>query len=217
YSTSQNRARAVFASRPSPPTHPVTCGPHASRSQRTSTPAQWPPSMKTGSKPRARLHARKLLSQLAPGVAAPGCLDEGGRPRAPLLRVEAEGLLHLAAVDPPELAGDELELVRYQSKGLHLCQGLDCAGGGREIGGGLGVEGPREELLPTEVPFLENPAVEEARPAAVRGHALQTPADYELHLVDWITLSKDVCVFRVQAGLQPLADRVQQPVVHVAE
>ncbi len=129
------------------------------------------------------LLAAALLSGPALEVPPPGGLDEAGRPGAPLLRVEPERLLQLLAVQPPELAGDELELVGVERERLHLGDGLDGARRQRQVGGGLGVERPRQELLAAEVPFLEEAPVEEPHPAAVGGGALQPPADDEQHLV----------------------------------
>jgi len=50
---------------------------------------------------------------------------------------------------------DELELLGAEGEGLDLGEGPDGARGEREVGGGLGVERPGEQLLPAEVPLLE--------------------------------------------------------------
>jgi len=58
-------------------------------------------------------------------------------------------------VQAAELASDELELLGAEGEGLDLGEGPDGARGEREVGGGLGVERPGEQLLPAEVPLLE--------------------------------------------------------------
>jgi len=88
-------------------------------------------------------------------VPPPGGLYEAGGPGPPLLRIEPEGLLQLLAVQAAELASDELELLGAEGEGLDLGEGPDGARGEREVGGGLGVERPGEQLLPAEVPLLE--------------------------------------------------------------
>lgn len=85
-----------------------------------------------------------LLGRLPLEVPPPCGLYEAGGPGAPLLRVEAEGLLQLLAVQAPELPRHELELVSAQRERLHLGDGPNGARGQREVGAGLWVERPRE-------------------------------------------------------------------------
>jgi hypothetical protein len=157
------------------------------------------------------------LGRSALEVPPPRRLDVGGCPRAPLLGVEPERVLHRLAVHPAELPRHELELLGVQREGLHLRERHDGARGRRQAGAGLGVERPREQLLPAEVALLEQAAVVEPRAAAVGGDALEAAADDEDHLVDGVALPGDVGVLRAQAGLEALADGVQEALVHVGE
>jgi hypothetical protein len=121
------------------------------------------------------LLAAAQLREAAALVAAPGGLDEGGGPGAPVVGVVPEGVLQLFAVEAPELAGDELEVVRGEREGLHLHDRLDGVGGDGQVTLRLGIQRPCQQLLPTKVPRFQHPVVEEPRPATVRRHALQRP------------------------------------------
>uniref|UniRef100_A0A8R7JZH5 Uncharacterized protein n=1 Tax=Triticum urartu TaxID=4572 RepID=A0A8R7JZH5_TRIUA len=158
-----------------------------------------------------------LLQPLSLLVSPPCGLDEARRPGAPLLRVEPERLLQLLAVQPPELPGDELELVGVQRKALHLRHRLDAARGQGQVRRRLGVQRPGEQLLAAKVPFLEELLVEEPYAAPVGGGALQPAPDDEEHLVDGLPFPHHVGALRAEAGLEPLADGVQEALVHVGE
>jgi hypothetical protein len=163
------------------------------------------------------LLAAAQLREAAALVAAPGGLDEGGGPGAPVVGVVPEGVLQLFAVEAPELAGDELEVVRGEREGLHLHDRLDGVGGDGQVTLRLGIQRPCQQLLPTKVPRFQHPVVEEPRPATVRRHALQRPPDDEQHLVHRVALAQDDGALGAQRRLQPLAHRVQQALVHLVK
>lgn len=83
--------------------------------------------------------------------------------------VESKLVPKLLAVEPPELAGDELEVLGDEGECLDLRNGLDGAGGRREDDARTRVEGPRQELLAAEVARTYAAGVEEPSPTAVGG------------------------------------------------
>ena len=166
----------------------------------------------------AALARPELHGRAAPLVPAPGGLDEARGPRAPLVRVEAEPVPDPRAVQSPELRRHEAEVVGDERERLDLGHGAHGAGGQRQLlRGGPRVQRPRQELLPAELAGADAARVEEARPPALRREGVEVAPDDEEHGVDGVQLPHQPRAARVQRRPQPLADRLQHPLVHLVE
>lgn len=147
----------------------------------------------------------------------PSGLDEAGRPRPPVVRIEPERVLKPLAVESPELVSHKLEVLGPESKRLDLVERPDRPRGRGQVEGGFREQGPGEQLLATEVARPQRDRVEEAGAAAIGGGAVEPAPDDEEHLGHRVALAHDVRALCAQGGHKPFAYCIEQLIVHLRE